>query len=149
MATVTRLLPWRRQHSSPDDELAPVLQSFRRRHPKASTALMTKAFETARTAHSQQTRKSGEGYINHPLAVAKIVADIHRGIAANVTVLTQHDRAAAIREALKAARDGDVVLIAGKGHEDYQIIGAERRPFDDAQQVRVALGLAPSAMEQG
>jgi len=76
MATVTRLLPWRRQHSSPDDELAPVLQSFRRRHPKASTALMTKAFETARTAHSQQIRKSGEGYINHPLAVAKIVADI-------------------------------------------------------------------------
>ena len=76
MATVTRLLPWRRQHSSPDDEMAPVLQSFRRRHPKASTALMTKAFETARSAHSQQTRKSGEGYINHPLAVAKIVADI-------------------------------------------------------------------------
>jgi GTP pyrophosphokinase len=37
---------------------------------------MTKAFETARTAHSQQIRKSGEGYINHPLAVAKIVADI-------------------------------------------------------------------------
>jgi GTP pyrophosphokinase len=37
---------------------------------------MTKAFETARAAHSQQTRKSGEGYINHPLAVAKIVADI-------------------------------------------------------------------------
>ena len=76
MATVTRLLPWRRQQSSPDDEMAPVLQSFRRRHPKASTALMTKAFETARAAHSQQTRKSGEGYINHPLAVAKIVADI-------------------------------------------------------------------------
>ena len=76
MATVTRLLPWRRQQSSPDDEMAPVLQSFRRRHPKASTALLTKAFETARTAHSQQTRKSGEGYINHPLAVAKIVADI-------------------------------------------------------------------------
>ena len=76
MATVTRLLPWRRQQSSPDDEMAPVLQSFRRRHPKASTALMSKAFETARAAHSQQTRKSGEGYINHPLAVAKIVADI-------------------------------------------------------------------------
>lgn len=76
MATVTRLLPWRRQHSSPDDEMAPVLQSFRRRHPKASTALMTKAFQTARAAHSHQIRKSGEGYINHPLAVAKIVADI-------------------------------------------------------------------------
>ena len=131
MATVTRLLPWRRQHSSPDDELAPVLQSFRRRHPKTSTALMTKAFEMARTAHSQQIRKSGEGYINHPLAVAKIVADIQRGIAANHDVLTEHDRAVAIRKALRSARDGDVVLIAGKGHEDYQIVGSEKRAFSD------------------
>ena len=76
MATVTRLLPWRRQMNSAVDEVNPVLQSFRRRHPKASTALITKAFEVARQAHSSQTRKSGEGYINHPLAVAKIVADI-------------------------------------------------------------------------
>lgn len=37
---------------------------------------MTKAFETAREAHVNQTRRSGEGYINHPVAVAKIVADI-------------------------------------------------------------------------
>ncbi|MGA0877536.1 MAG: RelA/SpoT family protein [Ilumatobacteraceae bacterium] len=76
MATVTRLLPWRRQHVSPVDEMSPVLVSFRRSHPRTSTLLMTKAFETARTAHAQQTRRSGEGYINHPLAVAKIVADI-------------------------------------------------------------------------
>ena len=76
MATVTRLLPWRRQMNSAVDEVNPVLQSFRRRHPKASTTLIIKAFEVARQAHSSQTRKSGEGYINHPLAVAKIVADI-------------------------------------------------------------------------
>lgn len=76
MATVTRLLPWRRQSGSPNDELSPVIASFRRRHPKSGTAVMTKAFEIARLAHSQQKRKSGEGYINHPLAVAKIVADI-------------------------------------------------------------------------
>ncbi|MFM8856356.1 MAG: RelA/SpoT family protein [Actinomycetota bacterium] len=38
--------------------------------------LETKAFETARAAHVNQTRRSGEGYINHPVAVAKIVADI-------------------------------------------------------------------------
>ena len=37
---------------------------------------MTRAFETARAAHINQTRRSGEGYINHPVAVAKIVADI-------------------------------------------------------------------------
>jgi GTP pyrophosphokinase len=76
MATVTRLLPWRRQSGSPNDELSPVIASFRRRHPKSGTVAMTKAFEVARLAHSQQKRKSGEGYINHPLAVAKIVADI-------------------------------------------------------------------------
>jgi UDP-N-acetylmuramyl tripeptide synthase len=41
------------------------------------------------------------------------------------------DRAEAIREAVAAARPGDVVLIAGKGHETYQIIGKEKRAFDD------------------
>lgn len=76
MSTVTRLLPWRRQHSSAVDELSPVLTSFRRQHPRSTTFLMTKAFETARAAHVNQTRRSGEGYINHPVAVAKIVADI-------------------------------------------------------------------------
>ncbi|MBU3689012.1 MAG: GTP pyrophosphokinase [Acidimicrobiales bacterium mtb01] len=76
MSTVTRLLPWRRHQSTPTDELFQVLSSYRRRHPKANTALMAKAYEVARVAHLNQTRKSGEGYINHPLAVAKIVADI-------------------------------------------------------------------------
>ena len=41
------------------------------------------------------------------------------------------DRRAAIGLALSAARRGDVVLVAGKGHEDYQIVGTEKRPFDD------------------
>ena len=76
MVTVTRLLPWRRHSGSPTDELSPVIASYKRRHPKSGTATMTKAFEIARHAHSLQKRKSGEGYINHPLAVAKIVADI-------------------------------------------------------------------------
>ncbi len=41
------------------------------------------------------------------------------------------DRESAIGEALRMAAPGDTVLIAGKGHEDYQIVGTERRPFDD------------------
>jgi UDP-N-acetylmuramoyl-L-alanyl-D-glutamate--2,6-diaminopimelate ligase len=50
------------------------------------------------------------------------------------------DRREAIALALSAAQPGDAVLIAGKGHEDYQIVGAERRPFDDREEARRALG---------
>jgi len=49
------------------------------------------------------------------------------------------DRAAAIELALRSARPGDAVVIAGKGHEDYQIIGTEKRSFDDRVEARRAL----------
>ena len=48
-------------------------------------------------------------------------------------------RAEAIAFAVGLARPGDVLLVAGKGHEDYQIIGTEKRPFDDRDVVRRAL----------
>jgi UDP-N-acetylmuramoyl-L-alanyl-D-glutamate--2,6-diaminopimelate ligase len=79
----------------------------------------------------------------------QIAAQVVAGLPAARHAEIIHDRAAAIRAALASAGAEDVVLVAGKGHEDYQIIGAERRPFDDAQQVRVALGLASPAMERG
>jgi UDP-N-acetylmuramoyl-L-alanyl-D-glutamate--2,6-diaminopimelate ligase len=50
-----------------------------------------------------------------------------------------HDRAEAIRSALASAPALDVVLVAGKGHEDYQIVGSERRAFSDAAAVRQVL----------
>lgn len=49
------------------------------------------------------------------------------------------DRRRAIALALEVARAGDVVLVAGKGHEDYQIIGTERLPFDDRAELRAVL----------
>jgi UDP-N-acetylmuramoyl-L-alanyl-D-glutamate--2,6-diaminopimelate ligase len=49
------------------------------------------------------------------------------------------DRRSAIRRAVCAAERGDIVLIAGKGHETYQLIGGERLPFDDRVQARAAL----------
>jgi GTP pyrophosphokinase len=76
MATVDRVLPWRRHHSAPIEEIAPLLTAFRKRHPKASVALVNRAYESARVAHISQMRSSGEAYINHPIAVARIVADI-------------------------------------------------------------------------
>jgi UDP-N-acetylmuramoyl-L-alanyl-D-glutamate--2,6-diaminopimelate ligase len=49
------------------------------------------------------------------------------------------DRRTAIQTAIREARAGDIVLIAGKGHEDYQIVGTTKRHFDDRQEAREAL----------
>ena len=49
------------------------------------------------------------------------------------------DRAEAIRRALAAAQKDDIVIIAGKGHEDYQIVGTEKRHFSDRETVRAFL----------
>jgi GTP pyrophosphokinase len=76
MATVDRVLPWRRHQPTPADELTPLLAVYRRRRPKAPVAMISRAYEMASEAHRHQTRSSGESYINHPLAVAQIVADI-------------------------------------------------------------------------
>ncbi|MGY6631106.1 MAG: UDP-N-acetylmuramoyl-L-alanyl-D-glutamate--2,6-diaminopimelate ligase [Wenzhouxiangella sp.] len=63
-----------------------------------------------------------------PLAIIReIQSGMHRPDRARVI----SDRAAAIERAVKDARHGDVVLIAGKGHEDYQQIGDQRLPFSD------------------
>jgi UDP-N-acetylmuramoyl-L-alanyl-D-glutamate--2,6-diaminopimelate ligase len=50
------------------------------------------------------------------------------------------DRRAAIREALEAARPGDTVLLAGKGHETYQVVGTEKLPFDEREILRELTG---------
>jgi UDP-N-acetylmuramoyl-L-alanyl-D-glutamate--2,6-diaminopimelate ligase len=50
-----------------------------------------------------------------------------------------HDRAAAIRLALERAEAADTILIAGKGHEDYQLIGGQRLAFDDAAVAKAIL----------
>ncbi len=49
------------------------------------------------------------------------------------------DRRAAIEAAIASALPGDVIVLAGKGHEDHQIIGREKRPFDDREEARRAL----------
>ncbi|HEX7125025.1 MAG TPA: cyanophycin synthetase, partial [Thermodesulfobacteriota bacterium] len=66
-------------------------------------------------------------------------ADLEPGEWPAGAYLVEPDRRAAIRLALRLARPGDVVLIAGKGHEDYQIVGNERRRFDDREEAAAAL----------
>jgi UDP-N-acetylmuramoyl-L-alanyl-D-glutamate--2,6-diaminopimelate ligase len=74
---------------------------------------------------------------------ARIVADIVAGIAGGAPAVIEHDRALAIRMALQRSIPDDVVLVAGKGHEDYQIYGTERRPFLDQVVVADALERRP------
>jgi UDP-N-acetylmuramoyl-L-alanyl-D-glutamate--2,6-diaminopimelate ligase len=72
-----------------------------------------------------------------------IVAQILAGCAGSATpVSVQRDRRAAIAGAIGGAQAGDVVLVAGKGHESVQIVGLEHRPFSDQAEVRAALGVA-------
>ena len=60
-------------------------------------------------------------------------------LGAGINYLVQENREAAIRRALYGAHKGDIVLIAGKGHEAYQEIGKKRFPFSDAKVVRLIL----------
>ncbi|HEY2675615.1 MAG TPA: UDP-N-acetylmuramoyl-L-alanyl-D-glutamate--2,6-diaminopimelate ligase [Steroidobacteraceae bacterium] len=70
-----------------------------------------------------------------------ITAAILRGITSR-SVRVIHDRGEAIATALKEAQPIDLVLIAGKGHEDYQIYGATRRSFSDRREAQRYLGAA-------
>jgi GTP diphosphokinase / guanosine-3',5'-bis(diphosphate) 3'-diphosphatase len=56
--------------------LEPLFRAVRANHPKADLALLERAYLVAENAHGAQTRKSGDPYITHPLAVATILADI-------------------------------------------------------------------------
>jgi UDP-N-acetylmuramoyl-L-alanyl-D-glutamate--2,6-diaminopimelate ligase len=69
----------------------------------------------------------------------RILEDIAQGIADEAEAIVIGDRATAIRSAILSAQPGDGVIIAGKGHEDYQILGTEKIHFDDREQARASL----------
>jgi UDP-N-acetylmuramoyl-L-alanyl-D-glutamate--2,6-diaminopimelate ligase len=76
---------------------------------------------------------------------ARIIEEIQRGITPDTrrerqSLLTIVDRRQAIARAVEIARAGDVVLVAGKGHEKYQVIGDRTLAFDDVAVAREALG---------
>jgi UDP-N-acetylmuramoyl-L-alanyl-D-glutamate--2,6-diaminopimelate ligase len=74
----------------------------------------------------------------------RIIEEVKRGADAetrqsNASVLTEVDRRVAIQQAVRSAQAGDVVLIAGKGHEKYQEVGGRKLTFDDIEVAREAL----------
>ena len=62
-----------------------------------------------------------------------ILSEVEKGITLK-NFVTIPDRAEAIKRAITEAKPGDIVLIAGKGHENYQIVGTEKRHFDDREE---------------
>ncbi|MEW6672900.1 MAG: UDP-N-acetylmuramoyl-L-alanyl-D-glutamate--2,6-diaminopimelate ligase [Thermodesulfobacteriota bacterium] len=77
-------------------------------------------------------------------------ADIKTGFAKKGFVV-EPDRREAIRLGVSVSRPGDIILIAGKGHETYQIVGKQKRPFDDRSEARQAfslLGKGPATQAQ-
>ena len=69
----------------------------------------------------------------------KIIDEIAAGIPAGTSFETEPDRAQALRRAVAVARPGDVVLIAGKGHENYQEIQGVRRSLDDRKLIKTLI----------
>ncbi len=72
--------------------------------------------------------------------LAQIMNDIRAGMHRPDAARWIDDRRAAIEAAARHAAPGDVVLVAGKGHEDYQVIGTVKRPFDDREEVKKYFG---------
>lgn len=70
----------------------------------------------------------------------QIITDILAGLKSTANVIVEPDRELAIKEAYKIAQINDIVLVAGKGHEDYQILAEETIHFDDREKVREIFG---------
>lgn len=80
-------------------------------------------------------------------APADILADIAAGLPAHSDARLQADRALAIAQAIASAAPQDVVLIAGKGHEEYQEVQGVKRPFSDRLQAEAALDVYSRAAQ--
>jgi len=92
--------------------------------------------------------------------IAQVVSGVEKGGFRRISVgkakagekgyLVESDRAAAIQLAVSLAKPGDLVVVAGKGHETYQQIDDQKQPFDDRTEVAKALKAAgSSAASQG
>jgi len=69
----------------------------------------------------------------------QIFADMVKGLNKPNSVQIESDRIQAIMQSIEAAAPSDLILIAGKGHENYQIVGTEKIPLDDYAEAKKAL----------
>jgi len=128
------------------DALKNVLQTIRETKPKE--AALWCIFGCGGDRDPTKRHEMGatvERFADHVIVTAdnsrteplqRILNDIRSGMERPGEAYWIEDRRAAIQAAAVHARPGDVVLVAGKGHEDYQIVGEKRFPFDDREEVK-------------
>jgi len=139
------------------DALENVLHTIRRSMPEAAALWCVFGCGGDRDATKRPLMGAlAERYADHVIVtadntrtepLAQIMNDIRAGMHHPGAARWIDDRRAAIEAAARDAAPGDVVLVAGKGHETYQVIATQKRPFDDREEVKKffgARGLTPT-----
>jgi UDP-N-acetylmuramyl tripeptide synthase len=131
-----------------------VLRAGRALHPRRLIAVFGCGGDRDRTKRPIMGRLAAE-LADHVIVTSdnprsedpgSIIREILTGIPSGAAqVEAEPDRSAAIRRAVEAAQPGDLVVIAGKGHEDYQIFADRTIHFDDREEARKALNARLSA----
>jgi len=130
-----------------EDALVSVLKALRELHPSRIITVFGCGGDRDRSKRPKMGRAVEEmadmGVVtsDNPRTedAQAIIGDICAGIRKQNKFSVEPDRARAIALAISEARAGDVVLIAGKGHENYQIFGKEKRHFSDVEEATKAL----------
>lgn len=132
-----------------DDALAQVLKTLRETHPKRLLCVFGAGGDRDKTKRPKMgavaVSMSDFVYVtsDNPRTESPgaILDDIEAGIkkSGQTNYTRIEDRAAAIRQAIQDCKEGDILLIAGKGHEDYQIIGTTKHHFSDFEVAREAI----------
>jgi GTP pyrophosphokinase len=99
-----RLRSWLSRPPAGDDAVADLIRVHRSTHPRADSALIRQAYDVAAQAHRGQMRKSGEEYISHPLATARILAELGMDTTTLVAALL-HDTVEDTSLTLEAIQD--------------------------------------------
>ncbi len=130
-----------------DDALSRVLEILRRITARRVIVVFGAGGDRDRTKRPRMGRAAAEAADRIVLTSdnprsenpESIIREIASGIPEGVAYEVEPDRGRAIRRAIQLAEPGDVVLVAGKGHESYQEICGVRHPFDDRKAVKTIL----------
>jgi guanosine-3',5'-bis(diphosphate) 3'-pyrophosphohydrolase len=115
-ASLRRRVPRLFSRAQPENAVDTLIRTVRQHHPKADLAVVERAYVAAEKAHRGQTRKSGEPYITHPVAVSQILAELGigpRGVAAALLHDTVEDTEYTLDEVRADFGDEVALLVDG------------------------------------